>query len=99
MKDTWQMMDDEKLKLLDEAEYDMKNYADRGGRYSPKAEADNTLQDLHNFSYHTKAKFNNCFIIYSKYFQSFKKDKIYVVELCKKLQSWQHTLIFSANFN
>ncbi len=31
--------------LLDEAKYDMKNYADRGGCYppKPKAEADNTL--------------------------------------------------------
>ena len=52
----------------------MKNYADRGGSYppKPKAEADNTLRDLHNSSYHTKAEFNNCFIIHSKYFQSFK---------------------------
>ena len=34
--------------LLDEAEYDMKNYADRGGCYppKPKAEADNTLRNL-----------------------------------------------------
>ena len=49
----------------------MKNYADRGGCYppKPKAEADNTLRDLHNSSYHTKAEFNNCFIIHSKYFQ------------------------------
>ena len=52
----------------------MKNYADRGGCYppKPKAEADNTLRDLHNSSYHTKAEFNNCFIIHSKYFQSSK---------------------------
>ena len=27
---------------------------------------DNTLRDLHNSSYDTKAKFNNCFIIHSK---------------------------------
>ena len=34
----------------------MKNYADRGGCYppKPKAEADNTLRDLHNSSYHTQ---------------------------------------------
>ena len=34
----------------------MKNYADRGGCYppKPKAEADNTLLDLHNSSYHTQ---------------------------------------------
>ena len=39
----------------------MKNSADQGGGYPqrPKAEVDNTLQDLHNFSYPTKAKFNN----------------------------------------
>ena len=30
------------------------------------AEADNTLRDLHNASYDTKAEFNNCFIIHSK---------------------------------
>ena len=60
-----------------EAEYDMKNYADRGGCYPPKpnAEVDNTLRDLHNFSYRTKAEFSNCFIIYSKYLQSFKNPK------------------------
>ena len=52
----------------------MKNYADRGECYppKPKAEADNTLRELYNSSYHTKAEFNNCFIIHSKYFQSSK---------------------------
>ena len=29
---------------------------------------DNTLRDLENSSYRTKAEFNNCFIIHSKYF-------------------------------
>ena len=29
---------------------------------------DNTLRDLQNSSYPTKAEFNNCFIIHSKYF-------------------------------
>ena len=33
---------------------------------SVTAEADNTLQDLHNPSNDTKAEFNNCFIIHSK---------------------------------
>ena len=63
---------------MDEAEYDMKIYADREGRYppKPKAEADNTLRDLHNSSYHTKAEFNNCFINYSKYFQSLNKFSV-----------------------
>ena len=32
------------------------------------AEADNTLQELHNSSYDTKAEFNNCFIIHLKQF-------------------------------
>ena len=41
----------------------MKNSADQGGCYppSPKAEVDNTLRDLQNSSYPTKAEFNNCF--------------------------------------
>ena len=54
-------------------------------RRNRSAEKDNTLRDLHNSSYHTKAEFSNCFIIYSKYFQSFKKDKVYFVEFCNKL--------------
>ena len=33
--------------------------------------AGNSLRDLHNSSYHTKAKFNNCFIINSKHFWVF----------------------------
>ena len=53
---------------MNEAEYLMKNYGDRGGCYpsGPSAEADNTLLDLDNSSYDTKAEFNNCFIIQSK---------------------------------
>ena len=48
----------------------MKNSADKGGCYPqrPKAEVDNTLRDLQNSSYPTKAEFNNRFIIHSKYF-------------------------------
>ena len=49
---------------MNEAEYLIKNYGDRGRCYP--AEADNTLRDLHNSSYDTKAEFNNCFIIHSK---------------------------------
>ena len=47
----------------------MKNFADQGGCYPqrPKTEVDNTLRDLQNSSYPTKAEFNNCFIIHSKY--------------------------------
>ena len=45
----------------------MKNYADQGGCYPhrSKAEVDNTLRDLQNSSYPTKAEFNNCFILKS----------------------------------
>ena len=50
--------------LLNEAEYDMKNYADRGECYLP----DIRLQDLYTTSHHTKSEFNNFFIIHSKYF-------------------------------
>ena len=49
---------------MNEAEYLMKNYGDRGGCCT--ASTDNTLRDLHNSSYDTKAEFNNCFIIQSK---------------------------------
>ena len=48
---------------MNEAEYLMKNYGDRGG-YT--ASTDNTLRDLHNSSYDTKAEFNICFVIHSK---------------------------------
>ena len=56
----------------------MKNYADRGGCY-------NTLRDLHNSSYHTKAEFNNCFIIHSKYFQSSKNISLhnFLIGFCR----------------
>ena len=48
----------------------MKNSAGRGECYSPrpKAEVDSTLRDQQNSSYPTKAEFNNCFIIDSKYY-------------------------------
>ena len=55
-----------KVFILDEAEYDMKNYADLAGCYPPQPSADNAVLDLHNSSYHKKAEFNNCFIIHSK---------------------------------
>ena len=42
----------------------MKNYGDLGGCYPPRpqAEVDNTLRDLHNSSYDTKAESNNFFL-------------------------------------
>ena len=50
---------------MNEAEYIKKNYGDRGRCFPsrPKAEADNTLLDLHNSLYDTKAEFNNCYNI------------------------------------
>ena len=46
----------------------MKNYEDQGRCYPlwPKAEVDNTLQDLHNSLHPAKAESINCFIIHSK---------------------------------
>ena len=54
----------------------MKNSAGRGGCYPsrPKAEVDNILRDLQNSSYPTKAKFNDCVIVHSKYFKTFKGE-------------------------
>ena len=48
----------------------MKNSADLGGCYPPRpsVSVNNTLLDLQNSSYPTKAEFNNFFIIHSKYF-------------------------------
>ena len=50
----------------------MKNSAEQGGCYPqrPQTEVDNTLRDLQNSSYPTKA--DNCFIIHSKYFPVLK---------------------------
>ena len=54
--------------LLNEVEYDIENYQGRCLCYlpKPKAEVDNTNRCLDNSRYHTKTKFNNGFIIYSK---------------------------------
>ena len=67
----------------------MKNSVDQGGCYPqrPKAEVDNNLRDLQNSSYPTKAEFNNCFIIHSKYFLLLKGvspfNKLFVFPLTK----------------
>ena len=61
---------------MNEAEYLMKNYGDRGGCYPsrPSAEADNTLRDLHNCSYDTKAEFDNSYLrnVVQLFYYSFK---------------------------
>ena len=53
----------------DEAEYDVKNYVDRGesfhGDLSPprlKAKEDNILRDQHNPLHNTKGEFKNCYV-------------------------------------
>ena len=57
------------LAIIEWGWVDMKNSAEQGGcdPQRPKAEVDNTLRDLQNSSYPTKAEFNNCFIVHSKY--------------------------------
>ena len=52
----------------------MKNSAEQGECYPQrlKAEEDNNLRDVQNSSNPTKAEFNNCFIIHSKYFPVLK---------------------------
>ena len=46
--------------------HDAENYADQEGWIT--ASVPNTLRDQHNSSHHTKAEFNNCFVIHSKHF-------------------------------
>ena len=62
----------------------MKNSADQEGCYPQrlKAEVDNTLQDLQNSSYLSKAEFNNCLIIHSKYFPVLKSFAIRSLFFC-----------------
>ena len=50
---------------MNEADYLIKNYGDRGG-CRPLAETDYTSRDLHNSSYDAEAEFNNCLTIHSK---------------------------------
>ena len=54
--------------------------AGQGGCYPPRpsASVDNTLPDLHNSPYPTKAEFNNCFIIHLKYFPVLKGVSLFV---------------------
>ena len=54
----------------------MKNSADQGGCYPQrlKAEVDNTLRDLQNSSYPTKAEFNNIALLFIQNIYSFLKE-------------------------
>ena len=63
----------------------MKNCAGQGVCYPPRpsASVDNTLPDLHNSPYPTKAEFNNCFIIHLKYFPVLKGVSLFVFLLTK----------------
>ncbi len=72
----------------------MKNYAE--------ASADNTLRrGLQNSSYHTKAEFNNCFIIHLKYFQTPNAENEFnMVLTVRKVHKYTTTfaLKFDLNF-
>ena len=77
-----------------------KNSADQGGCYPqrPKAEVDNTLWDLQNSSYPTNAKFNNCFIIHSKYFPILKGVLPFrSLSSCSPKIAQSHPQVFSVN--
>ena len=65
---------------------------------STEAKVDNTLQDLHNSSYSTKAEFNNCFIIHSKYFLLLKWRSLFsrspnITEPCPQVFSVNGSII------
>ena len=78
----------------------MKNSADQGGGYPqrPKAEVDNTLRYLQNSSYPTKAEFNNCFIIHSKYFPVLKGvSKFRSLFFCSPKITQSRPQVFSVN--
>ena len=77
----------------------MKNSADQGGCYPqrPKAAVDNTLRDLQNSSYPTKAKFNNCFIIHSKYFPVPGVSPFRSLFFCSPTITQFRRLVFSVN--
>ena len=55
----------------------MTNFADQGGCYPQglMAEVDNSLQDLQNSSYPTKAQFNNCLDCKTVVFGRFRKAR------------------------
>ena len=76
----------------------MKNSAEQGGCYQqrPKAEVDNTLRDLQNFSYPTKAEFNNCFIIHLKYFPVLKGVSPFHSSISLKI-TYYSPQVFSVN--
>ena len=67
----------------------MKNYADLGKWYllRPKAEADNSIQEVHNSLYYTKAEFNIVFLFIQNIFNMLLTSTLYV-----KFPSSKHLL-------
>ena len=61
----------------------MKNSADQGGCYPqrPKATVDNTLRDLQNSSYPTKAKFKIA-LLFNQNISPFLKEEFHHFALC-----------------
>ena len=76
-----------------------KNWADWGGCYlqRPKTQVDNTLRDLLNSSYSTKAKFIDCFFIHSRYFLVKNVAKTCLPASTLSLSSIVYVLSSSAN--
>ena len=76
-----------------------KNWADWGGCYlqRPKAQVDNTLRDLLNSSYSTKAKFIECFFIHWRYFLVRNIAKTCLPASTLSLSSIVYVLSSSAN--
>ena len=56
--------------LLNEAEYDVKNYADQGECYPPRLKAENNII-LH--IRHTKVEYNNCKFLFIQNISEFLK--------------------------
>ena len=78
----------------------MKNSAAQGGcnPQRPKAEVDNNLRDLQNSSYPTKAEFNNCFTIHSKYFLVLERVSLFrSLFFCSPKITQSRHQVFSVN--
>ena len=82
----------------------MKNSAGRGECYPPrpKAEVDKTFRDLQKSSDPTKAEFNNCFIIRSKYSLHSNSTRSHcslcrMTQPCAQVFSVNGSIIFDVN--
>ena len=63
----------------------------------PKAEVDGTLRYLQSSSYPTKAEFNNCFIVHSKYFPVLKGVSPFRSLFCSPKITLSRSQVFSVN--